>query len=117
MVHDENSLFIVYDRWEGVDEVGQTKNGAVDGATVIKNTKKRSSIEFICTAVRNFSHHTSRPSSPKPIEVMPHTKEISAVYDDGNTNESKAEKVPATAESQERYDNRNMILILRARHS
>lgn len=100
-----------------MDEVSQSKIGVVDGATVIKNTRKRSSIEFICTAVRNLSHHhtTSRPSSPKPIEVRPHTKEVCAVCD-GNTNESKPEKVSAAVESQERYDNRNMILFLRARH-
>ncbi|XP_046442073.1 proton channel OtopLc-like isoform X2 [Daphnia pulex] len=88
-------------RWEGVDEVGHSKNGVADGATAIRNTRKRSSIEFICTAVRNLSHHTtSRPSSPKPIEVKSHTKEICPTCD-GNTNESKAEKVPATTESQE----------------
>lgn len=88
-----------------MDEVGHSKNGVADGATAIRNTWKRSSIEFICTAVRNLSHHTtSRPSSPKPIEVKSHTKEICPTCD-GNTNESKAEKVQATTESQERYDN------------
>lgn len=113
------SLFFYCRRsWEGVDEVSQSKIGMVDGATPMKNIRKRSSIELICTAVRNLSHQhhtTSQPSSPKPIEVKPQTKEMCTVCE-GNTNESKLEKVPATAESQERYDNRNMKLSLHARH-
>jgi hypothetical protein len=84
---------------EGVDaEVGQSKIVA----SGLKNSRNKSSIGFIYTAVRNFSNQpTSPPSSPnKPIEVKSHQKEKPAAHDG---NESKLVKVPTTTESRERY--------------
>lgn len=90
-------------RWEGVDEVGQSKNGVlcaspseIDG--VVKHPRKRTSIEFICTAVRNLSHH-STSSHPKPIEVKPQTKKTCIC--DANADEVNPEKHPVTPESQD----------------
>jgi hypothetical protein len=79
-------------------EVGQSKIGA----SGLKNSRNKSSIGFIYTAVRHFSNQpASRPSSPnKPIEVKSHQKEKPAAHDG---NESKLVKVPTTAESRERY--------------
>lgn len=55
--------------WEGVDEVCRLKNGPTDDLQT-KPSRKRSSIDFICTAVRHFSHHhTSQSSSSKPTEI------------------------------------------------
>ena len=101
--------------WEEVDEAGQSKNGVVldAGVTGLKNTKKRPSLEFIYTAVKNLAQNTtSRPSSPKATEVKSKEK-ISAVRDVNKTNESKPEKVPA--KSHKRY--RNMILFLTAQNA
>jgi hypothetical protein len=79
-------------------EVGQSKIGA----SGLKNSRNKSSIGFIYTAVRNFSNQpTSPPSSPKPIEVKSHQKENKPAAHDGN--ESKLVKVQTTAESRERY--------------
>jgi hypothetical protein len=78
-------------------EVGQSKIVA----SGLKNSRNKSSIGFIYTAVRNFSNQpTSPPSSPKPIEVKSHQKEKPAAHDG---NESKPVKVQTTAESRERY--------------
>lgn len=108
-MNQTKSLFILRS-WEEVDEAGQSKNDVVldAGITGFKNTKKRPSLEFIYTAVKNLAQNTtSRPSSPKATEVKSNEK-IPAVRDGNKTNESKPEKVPA--KSYKRY--RNMILFL-----
>lgn len=88
-----------------MDEVGRLKNGT-DGAT--KNTRKRSSIDFICTAVRNLSNHHSptRSPSPKLNEAMANPKLADTVCGDctrcdGNK-ESMTEKVTDTTDSPDR---------------
>ena len=80
------------------------KSGLEGNTNQAKNWKKVSSIEFICTAVRNFSnHHTSLSSNHKPHEMTVNDK-METVGDVAMNMETNMEQIKEAFKMHEIHD-------------